>query len=53
MNLKKTRDIGEYLDIKNLVCKKRIFDKLMLTCQDDIGNTSETTLITLFNKKVT
>ena len=29
--------IGEYLDIKNWVCKKRIFDKLMLTCEDDIS----------------
>ena len=26
--------IGEYLDIKNCSCKKRLFGKLVLVCED-------------------
>ena len=38
---------GEYLDIKNWSCKKRLFGKLLLACKDEI-------LFTLLNdKKVT
>ena len=28
--------IGEYLDIKNCLCKKRLFDKLIQACEDQI-----------------
>ena len=33
--------IGEYLDIKNCSCKKRVFGKLVLACEDEILNTAE------------
>ena len=34
----------EYLDIKNYLCGKRLFDKLPLTYEDEILNTAETSL---------
>ena len=44
----KTYKIAEFLDIKNFSCKKSIFDKLvltlLLTCEDEILNTTETSL---------
>ena len=43
--------IGEHLDIKNCSCKKWLFDKLVLACEDEILNTGEATSI--INKKVT
>ena len=33
-----------YLDIKNCPCEKRLIRKLMLECEDEILNTSETLL---------
>ena len=41
----------EYLDIENCSCEKSLFDKLVLTCEDEILNTTETSLdnkITIF-----
>ena len=35
--------VGEYPDIKNCSCKKWLFDKLVLACEDEILNTGETT----------
>ena len=40
----KTCKIDEYLDIKNCSCKKRFFGKLELVCDDEILNTTETSL---------
>ena len=40
----KTCKIDEYLDIKNCSCKKRLFGKLELVCDDEILNTTETSL---------
>ena len=42
--------IDEYLDIINCSCKKRLFGKLVLACEDEILNTTETSLN---DKKVT
>ena len=42
--------IEEYLDIKNCSCKKRLFVQLLLTCEDEISHTTETSLD---DKKVT
>ena len=36
--------IGEYLYAENRSCKKHFFDNLVLTCQDEISNTTETSL---------
>ena len=36
--------IGEYLDIKNGSCEKRLIDKLVLECEDERLNTTETSL---------
>ena len=33
--------IDEYLDTKNCSCRKRLFGKLMLICEDNVLNTSE------------
>ena len=35
--------IDEYLDIKNCSCEKRIIGKLILKCENEILNTTETT----------
>ena len=35
---------GEYLDIENCSCEKCLFDKLVLTCEYEILNTTETPL---------
>ena len=40
----------EYLDIKNCSCKKCLFGKLALACEDEILNITETSLN---DKKVT
>ena len=42
--------IDEYLDIKNYLCEKSLFDKLVLACQDEILNTTEASFD---DKKVT
>ena len=42
--------IRKYLDIKNCSGKNRLLDKLVLTCEDEISNTTETSLV---DKKVT
>ena len=42
--------IDEYLDIKNCSCKKHRYDKLVLACENEILNPTETTL---HDKKVT
>ena len=36
--------IDEYLDIKNFSCRKCLFHKLALECEDEILNTTETLL---------
>ena len=36
--------IDEYLETKNCSCKKRLISKLVLECEDEILNTSETLL---------
>ena len=46
----KVCEIDEYLDIKNVSSKKHLFFKLVLKCEDEILNTSETLLN---NEKVT
>ena len=47
--------IGEYWDIKNFACKdkERVIDNLVLTCEDDILNITDITLINFPDKKVT
>ena len=42
--------IDEYLDIKNCSSKKPLSSKLVLLCEDEILNTTETSLV---DKKVT
>ena len=42
--------IDKYLDIQNSSCKKCPFCKLVITCEDETLNTTETSH---FNKKVT
>ena len=37
--------IEEYLDTKNFSCKKHLFGKLVLACEDGIRNTTETSLV--------
>ena len=46
----KACEMGEYLDIKNSSCEKRLFGKLVLACEDEILNANETSLD---DKKVT
>ena len=46
----KTSDIDKYLDIKNCSCRKCLFGKLVLSCEDEILNTTEASLVA---KKVT
>ena len=36
--------VDENLDIENCSCEKHLFDKLVITCEDGILNTSETSL---------
>ena len=36
--------IDEYLDITKTLCKKRLFGKLVLACEGEILNTTETLL---------
>ena len=40
----KACQIDEYLDIKKCLCKKCLFDKLVLTCEDEILDITETVL---------
>ena len=40
----KTCKINKYLDIKSCSCEKNLFDKLILTCEDEILSTTETSL---------
>ena len=42
--------IDKYLDVKNCSCKKRLFGKLVLACEDEILNATD---ISLDDKKVT
>ena len=44
----KTCRIGEYLDIKNFASKELVIGKLVLTCEDEILNTTETMLVNCF-----
>ena len=37
--------IGEYLDNKNCSCKKCFCNKLVLVCEDEILNTTKTTIV--------
>ena len=34
----------KYLDIKNCSCEKRLFGKLVTACEDQILNTTETSI---------
>ena len=36
--------VNEYLDIQNCSCEKDLINKLVLTCEDEVLNTTETTL---------
>ena len=45
----KASKIDEYLDIKNFSCKKGLFGKLLIACEDEILNTSKTLFL---DKKV-
>ena len=36
--------IDEYLDIRNCSCEKRLLGKLVLVCEDEMLNTTETSL---------
>ena len=40
----KSCKIDEYLDFKSCSCKKHLFGKLVLACEDEILNTTETSL---------
>ena len=40
----KAYKIEQYLDIKNCSCKKHLFRKLVIACEDEILNTIETSL---------
>ena len=44
-------DVGEHLDCGNCKCRKRLNDKLVLECEDEILHKTDTISIT--NKKVT
>ena len=44
----KTCKIDEFLDNENCSCKKRQLDKLMIACEDEILNSTET----LFNNNI-
>ena len=44
-------DVGEYLDYANCKCRKRLIDKLVLECEDEILN--KTDAISITDKKVT
>ena len=46
----KAYKIDKYLDTKNCLCKKRLFDKLSLACEGEILDKTETSLD---DKKVT
>ena len=37
-------NVGEYLNTKNCSCKERLIGKLVLDCEDEILNTTETLL---------
>ena len=41
----KSWKIDKYLDTKNCSCKKHLFGKLVLACEDEILNTTEISLI--------
>ena len=43
-NCNKACKIHEYLDTKDCSCKKHLFGKLVLACEDEILNTPETSL---------
>ena len=45
----KTCEINEYLVIKNCSCEKRLFVKLVLIYEDEVLNTTETSV---YDKKV-
>ena len=42
--------IDEYLDTKNRSCEKRLISKVLLACEDEMLNTTETSVD---NKRVT
>ena len=42
--INKACKIDEYLDNKNCSCKKRLFGKLVWTCENEILNITETSL---------
>ena len=46
----KAYKICAYLDIENCSCKNRLFEKIVLTCKDEILNSTKTLIV---HKKVT
>ena len=44
VNVIKHEKICKYLEIKNCSCEKRLIGKLVLECEDEILNTTETSL---------
>ena len=52
----KSGNVGEYLDIANCKCRKKLIDKLGLECEDEILNVislNKTDTISIADKKVT
>ena len=51
-----SRGVGEYLDYANCKCRRRLFDKLVLECENEVLNAipiNTTDAISIVDKKVT
>ena len=44
--------MGEYLDISNCTCKKRVLDKLLITCEDEVVTPSNNPLDKIISNKM-
>ena len=44
--------MGEYLDINNCTCKKRVLDKLLITCEDEVVTASNNPLDKIMSDKM-
>ena len=42
-------DVGEYLDYKNCKCRKRLIDKLVEECSEDINGNVTVRNVTLYS----
>ena len=47
----KSRDVGEYLDYVNCRCKKRLIDKLVEGCSEDIDGNEMIYMQILYTKR--